>query len=163
MRGVTKSNRCIVESVCMLWNWAVNRIGSEVVEVRVLCWEVKVERVNGWQRKGIRCGSGDIRYSFGVVAEGCRVLPDPGFVSGVEILVVVVGRVQVISGTGCAVLAWRYDLCGNSQKGGKQRQKHLQMESRDLLAIVTFRQLELNFTSFHNAVLKTSRQQVTPE
>jgi len=134
-----------------------------LVEVRVLCWEVKVEGVNGWQRKGIRCGSGDIRHSFGVVAEGCRVLPDPGFVSGVEVLVVVVCSVQVISGTGCAVLAWRYDLCGNSQNGGKQRQKQLQMETRDLLAIVTFRQLELNFTSFQNAVLKTSSQQVTPE
>ena len=43
------------------------------------------------------------------------MLPDPGFVSGVEVLVVVVGSVEVLSGTGCAVLAWRYDLRGNSQ------------------------------------------------
>lgn len=91
------------------------------------------------------------------------MLPDPGFVSGVEVLVVVVCSVQVVSGTGRAVLAWRYDLCGNCQEGGKQRQKHLQMESRGLLALVTFRQLEFNFTSFHITVPETSSQQVTPE
>ena len=44
---------------------------------------------------------------------------------------VVVGSVQGISGTGCAVLARRYDLRGNSQEDGKQRQKQLQMEPRD--------------------------------
>ena len=48
------------------------------------------------------------------------MLPDPGFVSDVEVVVVRVGSVQGISGTGCAVLAWRYDLRGNSQEGGKQ-------------------------------------------
>jgi len=63
--------------------------------------------------------------TFGVVAEGCRVLTDPGFVSGIEVLVVVVGSVEVLSGTGRAVLARRYDLRRNSQEGGKQRQKHL--------------------------------------
>ena len=42
------------------------------------------------------------------------MLQDPGFVSGVEVVVVVVGSVQVVSGTGCAVLAWRYDFHGNS-------------------------------------------------
>jgi len=57
--------------------------------------------VNGWQRKWIR--SGDVRLSFDVIAEGCRVLPDPGFVSDVEVVVVVAGGVQGISGT---VLLW---------------------------------------------------------
>ena len=163
MGGETGANWYIVEGVCILWNWVVKRIRSDVVEVRVLCWEVKVEGVNGWQRKGIRCGCGDIRRTFGVVAEGCRVLPDPGFVSGVEVLVVVVGSVQVISGAGCTVLAWRYDLRGNGQEGGEQRQKQLQMEPRDLLTLVTCRRLQFNFTSFHISVLKTSSQQVTPE
>ena len=92
-----------------------------MVEVRVLCCEVRVDGVNGWQRKGIRCGSGDVRRTFGIVAEGCRMLPDPGFVSGVKVLIVVLGSVEILSGTRCAVLAWRYDLCGDSQKGGKQR------------------------------------------
>ena len=44
------------------------------------------------------------------------MLPDLGFVYGVDVLVVVVGSVQVVSGTGCAVLAWRYSL----QPGGVQ-------------------------------------------
>jgi len=100
----------------------------DVVSVRVLCCNIKVEGVKSWQRKGIRCGCGDVRRNFDVVAEGCRVLPELGFVSGVEVLDVVVASGQVISGTGCAVLAWRYDLSGNSQEGGKQRQKQLQME-----------------------------------
>jgi hypothetical protein len=91
------------------------------------------------------------------------VLPDPGFVSGVEVLVVVVGSVQVFSGAGGAVLAWRCDLGGNSQEGGKQRQKHLQMERRDLLALATFKELQFNFISFHIMFLQPSRQQVTPE
>ena len=133
-----------MESVCVLWKWAINRIRSGVVEVRVLCWEVRVEGVSGWQRKGIRCGCGDIRRTFGVVAVGCRVTPGTGCISGVEVLVVVVGSVQVLSGAGCAVLAWRYDLRGNSQAGGKQRQKQLQVVSRDLLALVTFKQQEFN-------------------
>jgi hypothetical protein len=90
-------------------NWAIDRIWSNATEVRVLCWEV-----NDWQRKGIRSGCCDVGRTFGVVAEGCRMLPDPGFVSGVEVVVVVVGSVQVVGGTGCAVLAWRYDLHGNS-------------------------------------------------
>jgi len=76
--------------------------------------------VNGCQQEEIRCGCGDARRTFDVIAEGCRVLPDPGFVSNIEVVVVAVGSVQVISGTGCAVLAWRYDLRGNSQEGGKQ-------------------------------------------
>ena len=95
--------------------------------------------------------------------EGCRVLPDSGFVSGVEVVLVVVGSVQVIIGTGCAVLAYRYDLGGSSEEGDKQRQKQLQMEPRDLLALVMFRQLHFSFTSFRNAVLKTRRKQVTAE
>jgi hypothetical protein len=37
------------------------------------------------------------------------VLADPGFVSGLDLVVVVVDSVQVISSTGCAVLGWRYD------------------------------------------------------
>ena len=57
--------------------------------------------VNGWQRKGIR--SGDVRLTFDVIAEGCLVLPDPGFVSDVEAVVAVVVSVQGISGT---VLLW---------------------------------------------------------
>ena len=61
-------------------------------------------------------------------------------------MVVVVDSVQIISGTGCAVLAWRYDLCGNSQEGGKWRQKQLQMELRDVLALGMFR-LQFKFTS----------------
>jgi hypothetical protein len=127
-----------------------------MIEVWVLCWEVRVEGVDVWQRTGIRCGSGDVYLTFGVVAEGCRVLPDPGFVSGIEVVVVVVGSVQALSGTGCAVLAWRYELRGNSQEGGKQRQKELQMEPRDLLALVMFRQLQFKFTSCHSEVLKPS-------
>ena len=59
--------------------------------------------MNGWQRKGIRNGCGDVRRTFGVIAEGCRVLPDPGFVCDVEVVVVVAGSVQGISGT---VLLW---------------------------------------------------------
>ena len=73
----------------------------------MLCWEVREEGVSGWQRKGARCGCDDVHRTFGAVAEGCRVLPDSRFVSGVEVVVVVVGSVQDISGTGCAVLAWR--------------------------------------------------------
>ena len=57
----------------------------------------------------IRCGCGDVRRTFGVVAEICRVLPDPAFVSDVDVVVEVVDSVPVISGTGCAVLGWRYD------------------------------------------------------
>jgi hypothetical protein len=53
------------------------------------------------------------------------VQPDPGFVSGVDIVVVVVGSVQVISGTGCAVLAWLYDVRGNRQDGGKRKEIQL--------------------------------------
>ena len=109
--------------------------------------------MNGWQRKGIRNGCGDVRRTFGVIAEGCRVLPDPGFVCDVEVVVVVAGSVQGISGTCCAVMAWRYELRGNSMEGGKQRQKQLHIEPRVLLALGIFRQLEL----------KCSRQQVTPE
>jgi hypothetical protein len=29
-------------------NWAIDRIRSDVVEVRVLCWEFEAEGVNGW-------------------------------------------------------------------------------------------------------------------
>ena len=86
------------------------------------------------------------------------MLPDLGFVSGLLVLVVVVGSVEFITGTSCAVLAWRYDLGGNSQEGGKQRQKHLQVNPRDLLALIMLRQLEFNFTSFHITVLKPSMQ-----
>lgn len=107
--------------------------------------------------------TGDARRTFGEVAEGCRMLPDSGFVSGIEVVLVVVGSVQVISGTGCAVLSYRYDLGGNSEEGDKQRQKQLQLEPRDLLALVMFRQPQFNFTSFRNTVLKTRRKQVTPE
>jgi hypothetical protein len=39
-------------------------------------------------------------------AEGCRVQPDPGFVSDVEVLFVVVGSVQVISGTWLCCSGW---------------------------------------------------------
>jgi len=96
---------------------------SDVVEVCVLCWEFRLDGVNCWKRKVIRYVDGDVRRTFGNKAAGCRVLPNPGFVSGVYVVIVVVGSVQVISGTGCAVLAWRYDLRGNSQEVGKQRQK----------------------------------------
>jgi len=54
-------------------------------------------------------------------------------------------------------------LRGNSQEGGEQRQKQLQMEPRDLLTLVTCRRLQFNFTYFHISVLKASSQQVTPE
>jgi len=91
------------------------------------------------------------------------VLPDPGFVYGVEVVFVVVGSFQVVSGTGCAVLAWRYYLQGNSQEGCKQRHKVLQIKPRDLQALVTFRQLQFNFTSSSSAGLKCSRQQATTE
>ena len=103
--------------------------------------------VNGWQRNEIRSGCGDVRRNFDAVAEGCRVLPGPGIVSDIEDVFVVVGGVQGISGTGCALLAWRYELRGNSKEGGKQRQKQLQMEPRGLLALGIIRQLEFNFTS----------------
>ena len=73
------------------------------------------------------------------------MLPDPGFVSDVEVVVLVVGGVQCISGTGCAVLAWRYELRGNRKEGGKQRQKQLHIEPRGLLALGMFKQLELNY------------------
>jgi hypothetical protein len=63
-----------------------------VVVVWVLCQVFRVERVNGWQRKRIRCGCGDVCDIIGFV-EVCRVLPDPGFVYGVEVVVVVVGSV----------------------------------------------------------------------
>jgi hypothetical protein len=62
-------------------------------------------------------------------------------------LYVVVDSVQVISGTLCAVLAWLYGLSGNSQEGGKQRQRQLQIELRDLLALGVFRQIQFTFTS----------------
>ena len=133
-----------------------------MVKVWVLCGKGGVEGVNGWQRKGIRCGCGDVRRTFCAVAESCRVLSYPGFVFGVEVLVVVVGSVQAVSGTGCAVLAWRYDLCGNRQDGGKQTQKHLQVESRDLLPLVTFRQLQFNRTPSHSTFPNPIRQEVTP-
>jgi len=58
--------------------------------------------VNGWQQE-IRSGCGDVRLTFDVIAEGCRVLLDPGFVFDVEVVVAVVGGVQGISGT---VLLW---------------------------------------------------------
>ena len=102
---------------------------------------------------GVTCGCPDFRRIICVV-EVCQVLPDSGFVYGVEVVVVVVGSVQVVSGTGCAVLAWRYDLRGNSQDGGKQTQKQLRMEPCDLLVLVTFRQLQFNFISFSSAGLK---------
>ena len=91
------------------------------------------------------------------------MLPDPGFVYGIEVVVVVVGSVQVVSGTGCAVLAWWYVLRGNSQEGCKQRQKQLQIKPRVLQVLVMFRQLQFNFTSFSSAGLKCSRQQATSE
>ena len=50
------------------------------------------------------------------------MLPDHGFVSDVEVVVILVGSDHIISGTACDVLSWRCDLCGNSQEGGKQRQ-----------------------------------------
>ena len=62
-------------------------------------------------------------------------------------MVEVVDSVQNISATLCAALAWRYDLCGNSQEGGKWRQKQLQMEQRDVLALGMFRQIQFKFTS----------------
>ena len=52
MRGETGGNWYIVEGVCVLGTWAIDRIRSDVVEVRVLCWEVRVVGVNGWQRRG---------------------------------------------------------------------------------------------------------------
>jgi len=58
--------------------------------------------VNGWQRKEIRSGCGDVRRTFDVIAEGCRVLPERGFGSGVESVVVVVGSILVVTGTGCS-------------------------------------------------------------
>ena len=54
------------------------------------------------QRKGMRCGCGDVCHIIGFF-EICRVLPDPEFVYGVEVVVVVVGSVQVVSGTDCAM------------------------------------------------------------
>ena len=114
-----------------------------MVEMRVLCWEVSVDRLDGWQRKGIRRGCGDVRRTFGVVSESCRVLPDSGFVSGVKVLVVVLCSVQVLRSTCRAVLARRHDLRGNCHKGGEQRQKHLQMKPRDLLVLVMLKLLEL--------------------
>jgi len=70
----------------------------------------------------IRCGCGDVRRTFGVVAEVCRVLSEPAFVSGVKVVVVVVDNVKVISGTVCAVLGWPYDWWGK-QRGGQQRER----------------------------------------
>jgi hypothetical protein len=79
---------------------------------------------------------------------------------------------RLSSATGSWIRLWRRRcssgqclgyLSGNSQEGGKQRHKQLQMEPRDLLALVMFRQIQFNFTSFHSRVLKCSRQQVTPE
>jgi hypothetical protein len=48
------------------------------------------------------------------------VLSDPAFVSGVDVLVVVVDSVQVINGTGCAVVGWRYDW--GEQRGAARRE-----------------------------------------
>jgi hypothetical protein len=84
----------------------------------VLYWEGRVQGLDGGLRKGIRWGRGDVRRAFGVVSESCRVLPDPGFISGVDVLVVVVGSVQVLSACR-AILARRYDLRGNCHKGGR--------------------------------------------
>jgi hypothetical protein len=75
------------------------------------------------QRKGIRYGWGDARRTFVFVAEVCRVLPDPGFVSDVEVVVVVVCSVNVISGIYCAGLGWWYDLGGKS-KGVANRDRN---------------------------------------
>ena len=50
MRGETGGDWYVMEGVCILWNWAVNRVRSDVVVVRVLCWEVRVQGVNCWQR-----------------------------------------------------------------------------------------------------------------
>jgi len=91
--------------VFVYWNWNVKRIKTDVVEVRVLCCEVSVEGVNGWQQKESRCVCGDDRLTFLVVAEGCRVLPDPVFDSDVDVIFVAVGSLQGISGTGCSLLA----------------------------------------------------------
>jgi hypothetical protein len=78
-------------------------------------------REGHWLALGNRCDFGD-RQTFGVVAEVCRVLSNPEFVTGVEVVVVLVGSIWVIIGTVCAVLGGRYALGGNSQEGGKQRQ-----------------------------------------
>jgi len=109
-----------------------------VVEVRVLCWEVRVE----WLMAGSRRRS-EVAVATSAVPSALlpKVLPDLGFISDIEVVVLVVGSVQVISGTGCAVLVWRYDLRGNGQEGGKQKQKQLQMEPRGLLTLGMFRQL----------------------
>ena len=163
MRGETGSDWYIVEGVCVLGTWAIEKVRRDLVELWMLCWEVRLEGVNGWQQKGIRRGCGDVRRTFGVFAEVCRVLSDPGFVSGVEVVFVAVGSVEVISGTVCAVLGWCYDFWGNSKGGSKQRQKQLQLEPRDLLAMVMFRQLQFNFTSCHSSVPNFCRQQATSE
>jgi len=64
-----------------------------VVELQKLCWEVRVEGVNSWQQKEIKYCCGYVRRTFRVVAEGCRLLPDLGFVSDIEVMVVAVGSV----------------------------------------------------------------------
>ena len=117
--------------------------------------------MNGWQQKEIRCVCGDDRLTFRVVTEGCRVMPDRGFISHVEVVVVAVRSVQSISGTGCAVLAWRYDLRGNSQEGGKQTETaangatwftgtwHLQTTAVNLhLSTVRFCRLYLSLVTY---------------
>jgi len=48
MREEKGRNLYNVEGVCILGNWAIHRIRSDVVEVRVLCWEFRVDGVNGW-------------------------------------------------------------------------------------------------------------------
>jgi hypothetical protein len=117
MRG---GNWYIGDGVCILGNWAINRIRSDVVEVRVLCWEVRVEGVNGRQRQGIRCGCGDVRLTFGVVAEGCRVQPDPRFFCGVEVLVVAVGSVRL--SVALVVLLWLGGMtCGETARRAASR------------------------------------------
>jgi len=52
MRGETGGNWCIGESVCVLGNWAINRIRGHVLEVQMFRWYVRMEGVNGWQQKG---------------------------------------------------------------------------------------------------------------
>jgi len=59
------------------------------------------------------------------------------------------------------VLLWVGGMTGgNSGKGGKEREKQLQMEPRDLLALGMFRQLQFNYKSFSNSVRNSCRQQV---
>jgi hypothetical protein len=46
-KGETGSNWYIVESVCVLGTWAIDSIRRDVVELRVLCWEVRLGGVSG--------------------------------------------------------------------------------------------------------------------